>query len=50
MKSKIYILLTLAAAFIVAASYGGNYVFSPSSVLSSGKWVKVETADAGHRE
>lgn len=47
MKSKIYILLTLAAAFIVAASYGGNYVFSPSSVLSSGKWVKVETADAG---
>ena len=47
MKSKIYILLTLAAAFIVAASYGGNYVFSHSSVLSSGKWVKVETADAG---
>lgn len=47
MKSKIYILITLAITLFAGMAQGGAYVFSPASVLATGKWVKVETRQAG---
>lgn len=47
MKSKVYILITLAMTLLADMAQGGSYVFSPESVLATGKWVKVETRQAG---
>lgn len=47
MKSKVYILIALSLALTVTMAQGGAYVFSPASVLATGKWVKVETRQAG---
>lgn len=47
MKSKVYILIALSLALMVTMAKGGAYVFSPASVLATGKWVKVETRQAG---
>ena len=42
MKSKVYILIALSLALMVTMAKGGAYVFSPASVLATGKWVKVK--------
>lgn len=47
MKSKVYILIALAVALAADMAHGGAYVFSPASALATGKWVKVETRQAG---
>ena len=47
MKSKVYILIALAVALATDMAHGGAYVFSPASALATGKWVKVETRQAG---
>lgn len=47
MKSKVYILIALAVVLAADMAHGGAYVFSPASALATGKWVKVETRQAG---